>query len=130
MILGVGTDMVQISRIERSLSQRPRALPERVLTPEECQRMRVSARPAAYLAKRFAAKEAAVKALGTGIGEISWQDLEVDNDERGAPSLICRGAALARLRALGGDTAHLSLSDEGDLALAFVVISASGPDRL
>ena len=79
---------------------------------------------ASYLAKRFAAKEAAAKALGTGIGHgISWQHMQIENDEHGAPVLILTGPAAQRQVQLGSRQAHISLADETDQAIAFVVLS-------
>jgi holo-[acyl-carrier protein] synthase len=77
----------------------------------------------AWLAKRFAAKEAASKALGTGIGEgVSWKHIEVLNDALGAPTLSLSEAALARAHALQATRWHVSLSDERGCALAFVIL--------
>lgn len=123
MIVGIGTDLVDISRIEKSIARNPQALAKRVLTAAELEKYLAHSKPADYLAKRFAAKEAAAKALGTGIGKLSWQDLEIDNNEAGAPELSCKGNALQLMTALGGDSIHLSLSDDGGFALAFVVVS-------
>ena len=125
MIIGIGTDIVRIARIEASLNKNGDALARRVLTGAELARFRAAPRPAAFLAKRFAAKEAASKAFGTGIGRISWQDLEVVNNEDGAPSLLCHGNAASLLAELGEAQVHLSLADEVDTALAFVIISRS-----
>lgn len=99
------------------------ALPRRVLRDRELERFSCAAKPEAFLAKRFAAKEAASKAFGTGIGKISWHDLEVINDEFGAPSILCFGNASALLESMAANRIHLSLADERDAALAFVVIS-------
>ncbi len=79
--------------------------------------------PAAYLAKRFAAKEALSKALGTGIGKVSWQDMETVNDLAGAPAILLTGDAKKYLRKLGANNVLLSLSDERDFAVAFVVLT-------
>jgi len=125
MILGIGTDIVKVSRIAASLERKGDTFARRILTPSEFERFRRSRVPAAFLAKRFAAKEAASKAFGTGIGRISWQDLEVINNEDGAPKLRCHGNAMARMRELGATHVHISLADEEDAALAFVIISAS-----
>lgn len=127
MICGVGTDMVKISRIERVLADRGERFARRILSPAEFAVYRETFNPACYLAKRFAAKEAASKALGTGIGMVSWHDIEVYNDERGAPGLKFSGNAAGRMVQLGAGHGWLSLSDEGDYALAFVVISATLP---
>ena len=121
MILGIGTDMVTIARIEDVLARHGERFARRILAPAEYALFRRSTRPASYLAKRFAAKEAASKALGTGIGQISWHDLEIRNDERGAPLLVLHGrAASARV----GARTWLSISDGGGMAVAFVVIES------
>ncbi|MDY0070147.1 MAG: holo-ACP synthase [Porticoccaceae bacterium] len=119
MILGIGTDMVAIERIERALARHGERFAKRILGPAEYVIYRQSSRPVAHLAKRFAAKEAASKALGTGIGQVSWHDLEIGNDARGAPRLVLRGAAAS---AMPGARAWLSISDENGMAVAFVVI--------
>ena len=124
MIVGIGADIVKVSRIAASLERKGDALARRVLTPAELARFHASRVPAAFLAKRFAAKEAASKAFGTGIGRISWQDLEVVNNEDGAPRLLCHGNAATRMRELGATQVHISLADEEDAALAFVILSA------
>ncbi|MGB0468525.1 MAG: holo-ACP synthase [Pontibacterium sp.] len=121
MIFGIGTDILRISRVEIALARTPR-LPERILTPAELKAWQVAAHPAVFLAKRFAAKEAAVKALGTGIGRgISWQHFEISHDQWGKPLLSLSGAAKVRAneRALG--RFHLSYSDEQEYVVAFVV---------
>jgi holo-[acyl-carrier protein] synthase len=123
MILGVGTDLVKVARIDRALSRKGERFARRILRPEEMPAFLRSADPAAHLAKRFAAKEAAGKALGTGIGRISWQAVEVFNDDMGAPGLRFYDKGARRLALLGARSACLSIADETDLALAFVVIS-------
>lgn len=125
MICGIGTDMVKISRIESALAKLGERFARRILSPNEFAVFQETFKPACYLAKRFAAKEAASKALGTGIGAVSWQDIEVYNDGRGAPGLRFSGNAADKMAQLGAGRAWLSLSDEGDFALAFVVISAT-----
>ncbi len=125
MIIGIGTDLLRIERIEQAILRSGERLAQRVLRPQELSLYLDSKQPAFYLAKRFAAKEAASKALGTGIGKVSWQDFEVSNDEQGAPLLALYGAAQSRLKALGATRVLLSLSDEKDHALAFVVLSDS-----
>lgn len=130
MILGIGSDIVDIRRIERLLERYGPRFAARVFSPEEqalCEG-RGAGRAAAY-AKRFAAKEACAKALGTGIrGAVGLTTIAVENDGNGAPALRLSGGAQARLAALtpsGMQAAvHLSLSDEPPLAQAFVVLSA------
>ena len=125
-ISGIGTDIVNIARIEKSLSRRGPALAARLLTRSELAQFSLLSpvRQVAFLAKRFAAKEAAAKALGTGIGRgISFQHFCITNDEQGAPKLQLTGVAADRMQALGATRAHVSLSDERDYALAFVVLN-------
>ena len=123
MIIGIGTDIVQIDRIKGALERRGRSFAERILCADELQIFDRKNSPVSYLAKRFAAKEAASKALGTGIGVVSWHDMEVTNDLNGRPLLTLTGSAAQRMVDLGVTQVHLSLSDEKDVALAFVVLS-------
>lgn len=124
MILGIGADLVEITRIESSLRRNGDRLAKRILTPEELQRYFKHVKKAHYLATRFAAKEAASKALQTGIGVISWQDINVSNTDSGAPRLEFSGKARDLMMDLGARQSFLSLSDERNHALAFVVLSA------
>lgn len=126
MIRGLGTDMVEISRIEQALARHGERFVRRILGPAEYAAFAASNSSACHLAKRFAAKEAASKALGTGIGRVSWHDIEVLNDAQGAPYLRFHRNAAARMAELGASSAWLSLSDEGGLALAFALIEG-GP---
>jgi holo-[acyl-carrier protein] synthase len=123
MIIGIGTDIVHTSRIQAAIDRNPTALARRILTDNELLRFQTAPNPAGFLAKRFAAKEAASKAFGTGIGKLSWHDLEVINDSSGAPGIQCHGAAREMMNAMGADAIHLSLADESDTALAFVILS-------
>ncbi|SFX62604.1 holo-ACP synthase [Marinospirillum alkaliphilum] len=123
MLLGIGTDLARIERFEALLQRRGDAIARRLLTPTEQQAMQQAASPAAYLAKRFAAKEALLKALGTGLRDgLSWQQLEVSNDALGKPLLQLSGKAAELAAAMGVQQIHLSISDERDMALAFVVL--------
>jgi holo-[acyl-carrier protein] synthase len=128
MILGIGTDIVVIARIENIIERRQSAFLRRCFTPQEQEgalRIAALSQRAAFLAKRFAAKEAAVKAMGTGFdGRFGPKDIGVERAENGAPRLVFYGAAFNVLQALApeGVWAHLSLSDEGGAALAFVVL--------
>ncbi len=131
MILGIGSDLVDIRRIEQSLERFGDRFIDRLFT--ECERQRSerragTGRPASY-AKRFAAKEAGAKALGTGFGRgVFWRDLGVANTPDGKPTLELTGGALERLNALtpAGMIARidLTLTDDYPLAQAFVIISA------
>jgi holo-[acyl-carrier protein] synthase len=129
MIIGIGSDIVDMRRIGRLLERHGERFLRRVYAPRERQAAMALADPVPYLARRFAAKEAMAKALGTGFGrDVSWVDICILNNERGAPEAeLCGGAArrLEALTAAGGRArVHVSLSDEPPLALAFVVIEA------
>ncbi len=123
MIIAVGTDIVEIARIEKALQHHGRKFAERILCPGELARFDESAHPPAYLAKRFAAKEALSKALGTGIGAVSWQDMETVNSVKGRPEFNLSTTAQQVMSDLGADEVLLSLSDEKHYAVAFVVLS-------
>jgi len=121
MIIGIGTDLLNIARMEAALARTPR-LSERILTPLELESYARAKDPARFLAKRFAAKEAAAKALGTGIGRgISWQHLEVGHDANGRPLLRVFAGALAEAQRQGINRWHLSYSDERSHVSAFVI---------
>lgn len=121
MIAGVGTDLVDIRRISKALERTP-GLAQRILSEDELQQYRDSTRPENFLAKRFAAKEAAVKALGTGIGRgISWQHFCVSYDALGRPLMVLNGGALEKAEQLGIRQIHISYSDETDHVIAFAV---------
>lgn len=124
MILGIGTDIVQIARIERAIDRLGTRFVQRILCDQEISVFEKRTDRVAYLAKRFAAKEAASKALGSGIGRVSWQDFSILNDDSGAPVLRLGGRAAELLRARGARQALLSLSDERDFAMAFVILIA------
>ncbi len=123
-IVGLGTDLVEISRIEQSLARSPR-LVLRVLTPYEQAIYLQHAQPARYFAKRFAAKEAASKALGTGIGRgISFQHFEISNDALGRPVLTLSDAAKTLAAQLGAEKTWLSITDEQAFACATVIFES------
>jgi holo-[acyl-carrier protein] synthase len=130
MILGIGNDLIDIARIEWTLERHGDRFLDRCFT--ETERRRAERSPvnrAASYAKRFAAKEACAKALGTGLARgVYWRDMGVVNLPGGQPTLVLSGGALQRLRNLtpSGMTASifLTLTDEMPLAEAFVVISA------
>ncbi|MCL4170379.1 UNVERIFIED_CONTAM: hypothetical protein GTU68_057026 [Idotea baltica] len=122
MVKGIGVDIVSVARVQEALD-RTEGFAERILTESELQKLAATKQKAHYLAKRFAAKEAAVKALGNGIGNgVSWHHIEVSNDEMGAPHLHLTGPAKELMTALGASQCKLSLSDERDNAIAFVVM--------
>lgn len=126
MIVGVGSDLVEIARV-RSIHVRFGArFVARLLGPQEQVAFARQSDPAPFLAKRFAAKEAALKALGTGLqAGIRWADVQVVNGDFGQPQLLWQGEAARRLSAFGPAVrALVSISDEREHALAFVVIEA------
>jgi holo-[acyl-carrier protein] synthase len=129
MILGIGSDLADIRRIQASLDRFGDRFTHRIFTDLERARAERRAGRAGSYAKRFAAKEACAKALGTGLSQgVFWRDMEVVNLPSGQPTLALRGGAAARLAAMTpeGLTAklHLSLTDDHPYAQAFVVIEA------
>ncbi len=124
MALAIGTDIVEIKRIASVIDRQGDRFVERVLCATERAEYQRLKQNAAFLAKRFAAKEAVAKALGTGIGHgVSFQDICVSNNEQGAPQVAIAGGAADVLQSLGGSKVLLSLADEQDYALAYVVIT-------
>lgn len=125
-IIGIGTDLVAIARLRRLVDQYGERLAARLLAPDERAAYRTFTdvpSAAAFLARRFAAKEATAKALGCGIGaEARFTELAVGHTDQGAPQLRLTGAAQRRADHLGVTRLHLSISDERDQALAFVVL--------
>ena len=122
-MIGIGTDIVEISRVEAALERHPERFAARILTPRERERMRATATPARFLARRFAAKEAIAKALGTGIGaSLGWLDLEVTNNAAGAPEVELSSTGATLLSSLGGRSILVSISDERAYAVAFAVV--------
>ncbi|MBU1617959.1 MAG: holo-ACP synthase [Gammaproteobacteria bacterium] len=123
-IVGLGTDIIEIARIEQSLARSPR-LVQRVLTESEQQILAAHGQPARYFAKRFAAKEAAAKALGTGIGRgISFQHFIVSNDPSGRPQLELTGQAKELADSMQVRSVWLSISDEQAYACATVILES------
>lgn len=116
MIKGIGIDIIEIDRMEQSIKKQVR-LPERILTKNELARytsFTKEQRKVEFLAGRFAAKEAAAKATGRGIGRLSFQHIEVTSNEKGAPQLLIKGYAK--------DIIHLTISHSKDYAVAQVII--------
>ena len=123
MIYGVGTDLVEIQRIERALERFGERFARRILCEPELRRFRVHRKPAAYLAKRFAPKEAFTKALGTGIhAPANWHGVWVTNRASGAPELQFSESLKAMLSKRGVARAHVTLTDERGVAVATVIL--------
>jgi len=124
-IVGIGTDIVRTSRIRRILRKYPDTFPQRILHESELQVFHDHHSPASFTTKRFAAKEAAAKALGTGIAKgVSFHDISVTNNELGQPQLTFYGKTLEIADSLGIKHTHISLSDEGEYAVAQVVLES------
>ena len=123
-MIAVGTDILKFERVEEVVQRLGDRFVARILTPEEREEYAASARPLNLLAKRFAAKEAVAKALGTGIGRgVSWQDIRILHDEHGAPLVEPSGGALEVARDKGGSRVALSLADEVDCVIAFAILA-------
>ena len=132
MIIGLGSDLADIRRIEATLQRFGERFVSRIFTDVERARSERKADRAASYAKRFAAKEACAKALGTGLrAGVFWRDMGVVNARSGAPTLALTGGAAKRLAAItpAGFSAHihLTLTDDHPYALAVVVIEALAP---
>ena len=129
MIIGLGSDLIDIRRVEATLERHGERFIARIFTDLERERSERRRMRAASYAKRFAAKEACAKALGTGIARgVYWRDMGVVNLPSGQPTMALTGGAHARLRSLlpdGHEAAiHLTITDDHPLAQAFVVIEA------
>jgi len=123
VIYGVGTDLIEIPRVERALARFGVRFAQRILCEPELRRFRAHAKPASYLAKRFAAKEAFTKALGTGIrAPANWHGVWVSNLRSGKPQLEFSAPLAALLETRGICRTHLTLSDERGLAAATVIL--------
>lgn len=123
MIVGVGVDQVEVARMEGLLTRRPDRARERLFTEGERGRCDERDPPWECYAARFAAKEAFLKALGTGLGAgTAWREVEVVTDADGRPRLEPSGTARRRMEEAGGRRAHLSLTHEAGVATAFVVL--------
>lgn len=123
MIRGVGTDVVSIDRIGRAMERFGDRFVDRILTPGERERFEGTKLKASHLAKRFAAKEAFAKAIGTGIRTpFRWHAISVGRDARGKPGLVPSPAMADHLASLGVTHAHVSLTDDAGVAVAFVVL--------
>lgn len=123
MISGIGTDLVHIPRIAEMLNKYGDKAAQRILDQTEFEQFQKNQQPAAFLAKRFAAKEATAKALGTGFRDgLSLQHIAVRNNALGKPELVFHDFAEQLIDARHIRTAMLSLSDDGDYASAYVVL--------
>ena len=129
MIIGLGSDLIDIRRIEKTLERHGDRFVSRIFTEIERKKSDARAQRAASYAKRFAAKEACAKALGTGLARgVFWRDMGVVNLPGGKPTMKLTGGAAKRLQALLPEgmqpVVHLTITDDYPLAQAFVVIEA------
>jgi holo-[acyl-carrier protein] synthase len=123
MIIGIGVDIAKVSRFEKVLERHGDRFLERVLHPSEQERYQTHGQPVAFFAKRYAAKEALAKALGTGIAKgVNFNEIEVRQDENGRPFLVLHESTLGVANKQGVKNLFLSLSDEQDYAVANVVL--------
>ena len=123
MIFGIGTDIVRISRIQKSLDRYGERFSRRILAGQELDDFQRTLHPARFLARRFAAKEAVVKAYGTGFTQgMTFRDIVVSHDAAGKPMLLLSGRALELQHEMGIGETFISISDEQEYAVAFVTL--------
>jgi len=123
MIVGIGTDIVRVTRFETMLQRHGPRVAERILSADELLEFRQSSRQAAFLAKRFAVKEAVAKAFGTGFRDgLSLRHIGIRNDPLGRPQLAFSARAMELCEQLGVGETHVSIADEAEYAVAFVTL--------
>ena len=126
MIVGLGSDVASIQRIGEVLERHGERFVNRVLTPAERARYQRTVHKAAWLAKRWAAKEAFSKAIGTGIhAPFTWHSITVGRDAKGKPLLQPDDAMRRHLDSMGVSRMHITLTDDADVAFAVVVLEAA-----
>jgi|TARA_B110000914_G_scaffold66292_1_gene57913 holo-[acyl-carrier protein] synthase len=131
MIFGIGADIVSIPRIQAMLDKRGDKIAKKILSKTELIGFNKSVKPAAFLAKRFAAKEATAKALGTGFRDgLNLSHISVQNNELGRPGLIFEHRAEKLLSELNVGRSFISLSDEENYAIAYVTLMEKEDDIL
>lgn len=124
-ILGLGTDIIEVARIEAVVARSGDKFAQRILSPVEWLKYQSHHHPVRFLAKRFAVKEAAAKALGTGIrAGLAFAQFEVSNDALGKPILTLHGQARALAQRMGVCHIHVTLADERHYACATVIIES------
>jgi holo-[acyl-carrier protein] synthase len=128
VIHGIGTDIVSVARMQANLERYGDRFARRILTEHEYEQYRGVFHPARFLAKRFAVKEAVAKALGTGLAAgVHLRQISVQNDDRGKPSLSYSGHAATLCREADICRSHVSISDEEQYAVAFVILERRAP---
>ena len=125
-VAGLGTDLARVARFRRFLDEDKQALLERLFTAGELAYALAKADPAPFLAARFAAKEAGMKAFGLGWRDgLNWHDFEVVRDPLGCPNLVLSGRAAELAGERGINAVHLSYSHDGDYAVATVILEGA-----
>lgn len=119
---GIGTDIVEINRIKKALERYPHRFPSRILSEEEMALAPGNQRFAQYLAGRFAAKEALLKAFGTGLRNCLWTDISILNNKLGKPEVNLKGNLLELANDIGIKQIQLSISHTSEYAVAFCII--------
>lgn len=128
MIHGIGTDIVSVARMQTNLERYGDRFARRILAEREYEEYRGMVHPARFLAKRFAVKEAMAKALGTGLSAgVHLRQISVGHDDRGKPSLSCSGHAATLCSEAHICRSHVSISDEEQYAVAFVILESRAP---
>ncbi len=123
MILGTGIDIVEVPRIGQSIERFGERFLQRIFTAAEIRYCETKANRIERLAARFAAKEAAMKAIGTGLrGGVTWKDFEVGREPGGRPTMVLHGKAAEVAAALGARRSHLSVSHTEEHAVAYVIL--------
>ena len=126
MILGIGTDIISIARIRATLDRHGSRFAQRILSDLELVALNDTKNPVAWLAKRWAAKEAFGKAAGSGIlAPLTWAGIGVGHDDAGRPLFELSDAVAFHLQSRGVTRTHLTLSDERDYAVAFVIFEGT-----
>jgi holo-[acyl-carrier protein] synthase len=129
MILGVGIDIIEVSRIEASYERFGERFVNRILLPEEIRYCLTHKKPGPFLAARFAAKEAVSKAFGTGIGaQLGWHDMEVRRRESGEPFVVLHGGGQKLIAARGGRAVLISLSHTQNYATAVAILEGESSE--
>lgn len=124
-IVGIGTDIVKTSRISRLFKKYPQGFAERILHKNELKVFKKHPSPKSFLARRFSAKEAVAKALGTGIANgVAFREIDVSNIKGGQPVLTLHGTTLEIATKQGVKNTFISLSDEKDYAIAYVILES------
>lgn len=126
MIFGIGTDIVQVDRIQKNLDRYGERFARRILADSEFAEFSQVNDPARFLARRFAAKEATAKAYGTGFSDgLTFSDIAVGHDAQGKPELRLAGRAAELCKEMGIGRNYISIADESDYAVAFVTFMES-----